>query len=541
MEIANKDSYYNSVYKAIVVNSDSNQDPKSANRIQVYLPEQQYEYADIYTTYMNDSNKSASEYKDKFPWAVSLVSDLKEGNIVYGGYINNDISSLIIYGLDAYNPANIESSGTGGDDLGVTGSDILSLAMPIILNNEVSMPTSSWPDNISDDYYGKITPWDINGWSIGLIQWHLARAYDCCYYIASHTTNWESAFSDKSMTLYTDLKNSVTKGSDISERNKYGKGYTMTKGSTLYNSIRNLLILGKDSQREYAQEETADALNILQSDPYNLTCIPVIIYALDIMNQYGNGSKIKTLAKQVDSTKDNLTQLNALRASWDVATGGSGTFTSGSKRGAYSSRRDRTYSYLVELNNQGKFAQTTLADIGDLASSSYIPDSGEYLWPLTKSTQINCYWGEKTMAVPYSFKYNTSRSFMGYSDGTFHYGTDFGPAKAGVDGDPVIAVGNGKVAYKCSESTGGGQGNCIAIQMDKNSSYYFVYMHLCKVPTLAVGDTVKAGQVIGYMGTTGNSTGTHLHLGLHIGAVWPSRDKTHRVDPLPYLGKQANT
>ena len=42
------------------------------------------------------------------------------------------------------------------------------------------------------------------------------------------------------------------------------------------------------------------------------------------------------------------------------------------------------------------------------------------------------------------------------------------------------------------------------------------------------------------MGTTGNSTGTHLHLGLHIGSVWPTSSKTTRIDPLPYLGKKAN-
>ena len=65
-------------------------------------------------------------------------------------------------------------------------------------------------------------------------------------------------------------------------------------------------------------------------------------------------------------------------------------------------------------------------------------------------------------------------------------------------------------------------------------------MHLCKDPTHKVGDHVNVGEVIGYAGTTGSSTGVHLHLGLHIGAVWPSsgnNNRDTRIDPLPYLGK----
>jgi len=76
--------------------------------------------------------------------------------------------------------------------------------------------------------------------------------------------------------------------------------------------------------------------------------------------------------------------------------------------------------------------------------------------------------------------------------------------------------------------------------MDKNGRHYFVYMHLCKEPSLKVGDKLKAGNtVVRYMGTTGRSTGAHLHIGLYIGATLPSPSNlSTKIDPLPFLGKK---
>ena len=111
--------------------------------------------------------------------------------------------------------------------------------------------------------------------------------------------------------------------------------------------------------------------------------------------------------------------------------------------------------------------------------------------------------------------------------------------------EKAIAVGSGTVSYVCSPAEGeaSGEGGCIIIQMDKNKDHYFAYMHLCKKPDFKVGDKVKAGQVVGYTGNTGNSTGPHLHVGLHIGAPWGFNGRTadSRIDPLDYFGKKANS
>ena len=90
---------------------------------------------------------------------------------------------------------------------------------------------------------------------------------------------------------------------------------------------------------------------------------------------------------------------------------------------------------------------------------------------------------------------------LGYNK--MHRGTDF----AAVEGTPVMASGDGKVvrARWC-----GGGGNCIKIK--HNSTYSTVYAHLKNFRRgIKEGVRVKQGQIIGYVGSTGMSTGPHLH------------------------------
>ena len=84
-----------------------------------------------------------------------------------------------------------------------------------------------------------------------------------------------------------------------------------------------------------------------------------------------------------------------------------------------------------------------------------------------------------------------------------HRGTDF----AAPMGTPIMASGDGKVIK--SRWCGGG-GNCIKIK--HNSTYTTVYAHLSKFARgIKEGVKVRQGQIIGYVGSTGLSTGPHLH------------------------------
>ena len=90
---------------------------------------------------------------------------------------------------------------------------------------------------------------------------------------------------------------------------------------------------------------------------------------------------------------------------------------------------------------------------------------------------------------------------LGYTK--MHTGTDFAAPK----GTPIMASGDGKVtkAGWC-----GGGGNCVKIK--HNNTYQTVYAHMYKFGKgIKKGVRVKQGQIIGYVGSTGMSTGPHLH------------------------------
>lgn len=90
---------------------------------------------------------------------------------------------------------------------------------------------------------------------------------------------------------------------------------------------------------------------------------------------------------------------------------------------------------------------------------------------------------------------------------TFHYGIDY----AALAGTPVYATGDGVV-----ESAGvvGGFGKTVKI--DHGNKYESLYGHLSKI-SIKNGDAVKRGDILGLVGSTGNSTGNHLHYEIYYG------------------------
>lgn len=79
-------------------------------------------------------------------------------------------------------------------------------------------------------------------------------------------------------------------------------------------------------------------------------------------------------------------------------------------------------------------------------------------------------------------------------------------------------------------------GTVAAVGYNSSCGYYIniqcgdalmVYYHLKAVAVPKKGESVKTGQIIGYMGATGNCTGAHLHFGIKVDGKW--------IDPAPYL------
>ncbi len=134
--------------------------------------------------------------------------------------------------------------------------------------------------------------------------------------------------------------------------------------------------------------------------------------------------------------------------------------------------------------------------------------------------------------------------------GTMHKGIDI--ASSGINGKPIIASASGVVAktytscphnygkssscYQNGVRCGGGYGNHVVISHGKSGSTYYqsLYGHMSSV-AVKPGQYVKQGDVIGYVGSTGYSTGWHLHFEIHKS----SDGKTfNHTDPEPYVKKK---
>ena len=161
----------------------------------------------------------------------------------------------------------------------------------------------------------------------------------------------------------------------------------------------------------------------------------------------------------------------------------------------------RTFDCLHETGNapNATINPATTADAG--ASSAAVPSSGQLAseWFLNDLSAGNPHIS----------------SGVGPRWGTTHNGTDFACAQGTPIHTPVAgtvtAIGTG--GKDNDASSNGGAGNYVFLKDDKGNVWKF--MHFDQDPLVKQGDTVVAGQQLGVVGTTGHSTGYHLHVGLY--------------------------
>ncbi|MBL1230131.1 peptidoglycan DD-metalloendopeptidase family protein [Enterococcus sp. BWB1-3] len=137
----------------------------------------------------------------------------------------------------------------------------------------------------------------------------------------------------------------------------------------------------------------------------------------------------------------------------------------------------------------------------------------------TDYTETSSGWRTPVASVVVTSGYGYRQDPTGLS-GTFHEGIDFGGSSSTV----IMAAATGTVAYVGYDSM---SGNCVIIK--HSNGYYSMYAHLSST-TVNQGQSVSIGQQVGYMGTTGNSTGVHLHFAISTG-LWSGY-----VNPAPFLG-----
>ena len=119
-------------------------------------------------------------------------------------------------------------------------------------------------------------------------------------------------------------------------------------------------------------------------------------------------------------------------------------------------------------------------------------------------------------------KFKNISSVYGWRNGSRHLGLDINKGSySTILGEAVVAPFAGKVIFVNKEydyaEKEPNYGYCIIIQTDSvdpisGNKLRAVYMHLNEAPSLSIGATVSAGKEIGKIGTTGNSSGPHLHL-----------------------------
>lgn len=129
--------------------------------------------------------------------------------------------------------------------------------------------------------------------------------------------------------------------------------------------------------------------------------------------------------------------------------------------------------------------------------------TGSYIWPSRSCFVVTSKYGWRTISL--------------YGSARFHAGIDIGASM----GTPIVAADGGNVIVSAYD---GGYGNYVMINHGDGRSTLYGHMSSRAV---SVGQTVNQGQVIGYVGSTGNSTGPHIHFEIRVNGG--------TVNPLKYF------
>ena len=142
---------------------------------------------------------------------------------------------------------------------------------------------------------------------------------------------------------------------------------------------------------------------------------------------------------------------------------------------------------------------------GMIGSDADWVGTGIFAWPLPQSFTITSNFGYRQ--DPFTGKL------------TYHNGTDI----AAPQGTPILAAASGTVTIANGTDPWGGSYG-YHVKIDHGRGLETLYAH-CSAISVTAGQQVQQGEVIGYVGSTGNSTGNHLHF-----EVWENRRRTNAME-----------
>lgn len=166
---------------------------------------------------------------------------------------------------------------------------------------------------------------------------------------------------------------------------------------------------------------------------------------------------------------------------------------------------------IAYVDPQGKeVIQSSVPKIINIGTR-YIPNVGStesWYWPTTPGYTISSYYGYRLQV---------------FGEGNFHSGLDI--AGTGY-GSPIYASNNGVIEVRKYAYDSG-----YHIMINHNNGFYSLYAHMSSFdPAFSVGSTVSRGDIIGYVGSSGWSTGPHLHFEIRTCPRWSCH-----TNPLPFL------
>lgn len=225
---------------------------------------------------------------------------------------------------------------------------------------------------------------------------------------------------------------------------------------------------------------------------------------------------IDTLSGQKDelnSIKSDMetqnTALNATKSNLSAKSAELNTLNNQSKANEAKLKKTEETYYYAKKNNEKKIkaneAEITRI-LKERENTGTAPAEGTYKWPVPTSARITSPFGYRTI----------------FGKQEFHLGIDIGEKS----GSSIVAANDGEVIMVKKQSYGYGW----HLIVDHGGGQATLYAHTSRID-VKVGDKVKRGQVIAGVGTTGASTGNHLHFEVRING--------QQKDPMGYVRKPA--
>ena len=162
------------------------------------------------------------------------------------------------------------------------------------------------------------------------------------------------------------------------------------------------------------------------------------------------------------------------------------------------------YEAALSAEEAERLAQQNQNNVAGSGSTSNVtPSTSGFISPLPGGAYVTCAYGWRIHPI--------------WGDERFHSGVDLGASQ----GTPIYAIAAGTVTTATY-----GDANGYYVSISHGNGYGSVYCHMTNY-IVSVGDSVSQGQVIGYVGSTGWSTGPHLHFEIHVNGS--------TVNPMDYI------